>query len=107
MTGQCCMDGTASRRPVRRLSKAAASIVPGAALILMPKCPMCLAAWLTVATGAGFSEASAAWIRAALVVFWVAAVVVVAAPMIRRRVFRNAHDQRPARSFSRLLTRTQ
>ncbi len=87
MTGQCCVDGTASRRPVRRLSKAAASIVPGAALILLPKCPMCLAAWLTVMTGVGFSESGATWMRAALVVFWVAAVALAATPMVRRRVF--------------------
>ena len=47
MTAQCCTGGGPSRRLARRLSGAAASILPGAVLMLLPKCPLCLAAWLT------------------------------------------------------------
>jgi hypothetical protein len=72
MTGQCCVGGPASRRLARLLSRAAASILPGAVLVLLPKCPLCLAAWLTVVTGIGFSAAGAVWVRGVLVVFWVA-----------------------------------
>jgi hypothetical protein len=94
MTGQCCMGGPARvypgrpacRRLAPRLSRAAASILPGAVLVLLPKCPLCLAAWLTVATGVGFSAAGAAWVRGALVVFWIASVAL-AAPFIRRGAF--------------------
>ena len=74
-------------RPTRHLSKAAASVLPGAALLLLPKCPLCLAAWLTVATGIGFSAAGAAWVRGTLLMSCVAAVALAAAPLIRRRVF--------------------
>src|SRR3954470_13874220 len=84
MTGQCCVGGTASRRLARQFSTAAASILPGAVLVLLPKCPLCLAAWLTIATGVGFSAAGAAWVRGMLVVFWVAGVALAAAPMVRR-----------------------
>jgi hypothetical protein len=87
MTGQCCVGGPASRRLPRRLSRAVASILPGAVLVLLPKCPLCLAAWLTVVTGVGFSAAGAAWVRGMLVVFWVAAAALAAAPMIRRAAF--------------------
>ena len=80
MTAQCCVCGPASRPFARRLSKAAASILPGAALALLPKCPLCIAAWLTAATGVGFSAAGAAWVRGMLVVFWVAAVLKVIQP---------------------------
>jgi len=90
MTRQCCMGGRTSRGLACRLSTAAASILPGAVLVLLPKCPLCLAAWLTVATGVGFSAAGAAWIRGMLVVFWVAAVALAAAPIIRRSAFRRA-----------------
>ena len=48
MIAQCCAGGGPSRRLARRLSGAAASILPGAVLALLPKCPLCLAAWLTV-----------------------------------------------------------
>jgi hypothetical protein len=90
MTGQCCMRGRASRRLAPRLYRAAASILPAAVLALMPKCPLCLAAWLTVATGIGFSAAGAAWVRGIIVVFCVAAVALATAPIIRRRGFGRA-----------------
>jgi hypothetical protein len=73
MTEQCCVAGPASRRLARWLS-APAAILPGAVLVLLPKCPLCLAAWLTVVTGVGFSAAGAAWVRGTLVVSWIAAV---------------------------------
>ena len=67
------------------LSRAAASIMTGTALVLLPKCPLCLAAWLTVLTGVGFSAADAALVREILVVFWVAVMAVTAAAFFRRR----------------------
>jgi len=89
MTGRCCVGGPASRRLSRRLSAAAAPILapilPGAALVLLPKCPLCLAAWLTVVTGVGFSAAGAAWVPWMVVVFWVAVVAFAAALIVRRR----------------------
>jgi hypothetical protein len=77
------MGGPASRRLARRLSGAAASILPGAVLALLPKCPLCVAAWLTAMTGVGFSAAGAAWVRGMLVVFSVAAVALAAASRFR------------------------
>jgi hypothetical protein len=85
MTGQCCTGGPASRRLARPLSRAASSILPGAVLALLPKCPLCLAAWLTAVTGVGVSAAGAAWARGAVVVFWVAAVAIVAAQIRRSK----------------------
>ncbi len=83
MTGRCCVGGTESGRLVRRLSEAAASILPGAALLLLPKCPLCLAAWLTVVTGIGFSAAAVAWMRGMLAAFWIAAVAFASVPIVR------------------------
>jgi len=86
MAGQCCVAGPASRGPARRFSKAAASILPGALLVLLPKCPLCLAAWLTVATGAGFSAAGVSLARGILVLFWIIAMALAFVPIIRRRL---------------------
>ncbi len=90
MTEQCCVGGPALRRPARRLFKGAASILPGAALAFLPKCPLCLAAWLTAMTGIGFSAAGAVWVGGIAVLFWIAAVTLFAAPIIRRRAFGRA-----------------
>ena len=86
--GQCCTGGRPSRRLARRLA-ATASLLPAAVLALLPKCPLCLAAWLTVITGAGVSAAAAARVRGLIVVLWVAALVVAAARIVRRRAERD------------------
>ena len=88
MTGQCCTGEGRSHHLARRRAGPAASILSGAVLVLLPKCPLCLAAWLTVATGIGVSAATAGRVRELMVVLWLAAVVLVAAQTIRRRVFR-------------------
>ena len=87
MPGQCCTGEGPSRRLARRWARAAASMLPGAVLVLLPKCPLCLAAWLTAVAGVGVSAAAAAYVRELIVVFWVAAAVLAAARIIRRRVF--------------------
>lgn len=97
----CCVGGPPSHRLARRFSTAAASILPTALLVLLPKCPLCLAAWLTVATGIGFSTAGAEWARAMLVVLWIAAVAFAAAAIIRRRAFRRSLVVASGRSAGR------
>ena len=95
MTEQCCVGEAASRRLARRLSKSAASILPGAALVLLPKCPLCLAAWLTAATGIGFSAAGAKWASGTLTLFAVAAVVLAITPIVRRTLARFPRQYSP------------
>jgi hypothetical protein len=95
MPGRCCLGGPVAGRPARRLSNVAASILPGALLVLLPKCPLCLAAWLTALTGAAFTASSAVRARGMLVVFWVAAVALWAvrrsAAFLEYRDFGNQH----------------
>jgi hypothetical protein len=83
MTGRCCAGKGLSGPIARRLAGAATSVLPGAVLVLLPKCPLCLAAWLTLFTGIGVSEATAAQLRGLIVVFSIAAIALIAARMIR------------------------
>jgi hypothetical protein len=66
MNRQCC-----------RFSTTTASILPGVVLAVMPKCPLCLAVWLTAATSIGFSATAAAWLRGGLAALWVVALAYV------------------------------
>ena len=84
MTAQCCTGGGPSRRLARRLSAAAASILPGAALLLLPKCPLCIAAWLTLATGIAVPAAAARGVRGLIVLFWITTLALVATWLARR-----------------------
>ena len=107
MTGRCCVGGPAPGRLAPRLltnrgqtvalsgapgalAKVTTSILSAAALVFLPKCPLCLAAWLTVATGVSFSAAGAVWATGLVVMFWIAAMVLAAVPMLRRRAFGRA-----------------
>jgi hypothetical protein len=92
VTAQCCTGGGPS---ARRLSGAAASILPGAVLVLLPKCPLCLAAWLTVVTGIAVPAAAVAPVRGLILVFWVAAVALAATQVVRRRANRRAWSPLP------------
>lgn len=75
-------------RPHRRRAAAAAEIaqwlLPGATLALLPKCPACLAAYITLATGLGVSFSTAAYLRTSLVLLSTAALAFV----VTRRAIR-------------------
>ena len=85
MTGQCCTGEGRRRRFARRLAAAAASILPGAALVMLPKCPLCIAAWVTVVTGVGIPVAAASHVRGLIAVSWVGVAALVVTQIIRRR----------------------
>jgi uncharacterized protein YqgC (DUF456 family) len=74
MTTQCCEAGQARGSLARRFSKVAVSLLPAAVLALLPKCPLCLAAWLTFATGFSFSASGILWMRAGIVLVCAGAV---------------------------------
>jgi hypothetical protein len=58
---------------------AAGTVAPAAVLMLLPKCPACIAAWLAVAAGAGVSVSTAAALRGLIVAACVVCLAWVAA----------------------------
>jgi len=83
---RCCCTGEGRIRLARRLAGAASSVLPGAVLVLLPKCPLCLAAWLTLVTGMSVSAAAGTWAWRLTVLFCVAALALTAVQLCRRRV---------------------
>ena len=67
-TAHCCKKAS----PLRRCLTAAGSVVPVALLVLLPKCPICLAAWLAAATGIGVTISTAATLRTLLLILCLA-----------------------------------
>lgn len=74
-------DAADARRPAsrwRRSGAAAGWIVPGATLILLPKCPVCVAAYVALFSGIGISLGSATVLRTSLLVLCIVALLFLA-----------------------------
>jgi hypothetical protein len=74
----CCDAGSARKTPawVRRAREIVAWALPSAVLVLVPKCPACLAAQVALWTGFGLSLPTATYLRWAMLFLCVASLLV-------------------------------
>lgn len=71
---------SARARSTRRFAGGAARlIVPGVAMAFIPKCPLCLAGYIALATGIGIGAPAAAALRTSLVILCGALIALAAA----------------------------
>jgi hypothetical protein len=74
-------------------------IVPGAILALIPKCPMCLAAYVALWTGIGLSISAAIYLRVSVLVLCVGVILFLAARSARLLIYKfGRHEQIIGRS---------
>ena len=69
-------------------------IVRSAILVLIPKCPMCLAAYVALWTGLGLSVAAAANVRVLLIIVCVISLVFLAGKQAHRLIARSCTSPR-------------
>src|SRR5262249_52949258 len=83
----CCHDGSSAavgrRSWVRAGRRAVGWIVPGVLLAAMPKCPVCLAAYVALFTGFGISIAAAKFAWWAVAIACIAVLVYLATTTAR------------------------
>jgi membrane protein implicated in regulation of membrane protease activity len=70
--------------PLRRGLHALGWLGPGAVLVLLPKCPVCMAGYIAVLTGLGVSLTTAAAVRFSLMVVCIAALAYLVVRRARR-----------------------
>jgi hypothetical protein len=84
MRSSCCNPGRVTA--TRRLAGIGAWAAPGVVLALVPKCPVCVAAYVGVGTGIGISLTTASFLRTATIGLCVASLVYLGVRAIVRRL---------------------
>lgn len=80
---RCC---EAETPPARRGLRIAGTVIPAAVLVLLPKCPACIVAYIAMGTGIGVAVSTAAHLRTTLLVLCVACLAYVGARHVFRRI---------------------
>jgi len=91
MNARCCQPKIPDRDTVRhksrwkKLGTFAKWMIPGATLVLIPKCPVCVAMYVALFTGISISVECASKLRAALLILCVAVIIGMVLLNLRRK----------------------
>jgi len=85
MTCPCCGNGRSGLRHhvPRRSVRLAGGFLPALALIFMPKCPACVAAYVALFTGVGVSMSTAWYLRTSAIALCVTSLLLLAVMTVR------------------------
>ena len=86
-TQPCCHNAPRLASHVRRGVKFAGWIIPSATLVLLPKCPVCVAMYVALFSGVSISVASASNLRTALLILCITALICLALKRLGRLAF--------------------
>ena len=78
-------NGKRSGGLLRRAWRGIQWVFPATLLVLMPKCPMCVAAYVALFTGIGVSVSTARWIQILMLAFCLGSLAYLAVRYFRRR----------------------
>ena len=84
---RACCDAASERNTpkwIRRLRDISAWLLPSAGLVLIPKCPACLAAYVSLGTGLSLSFSTATYLRWVLLFLCVASLLFLVAQRLER-----------------------
>jgi hypothetical protein len=99
VSARCCQAalGPQPRRSrwIQRSASAAGWIVPGVILAAVPKCPVCVAAYIALLTGCGISLAAAGTLRLLLILTCVSALTYLALRTTYRLLRRGKPPESP------------
>ena len=92
----CCDAASERKTPtwVPRVREIFAWVLPSAILVLVPKCPVCLAAHVTLWTGLGLSLSTATYLRWTLLCLCIASLLFVIVERLNRTTSRSGNIQR-------------
>ena len=98
---RACCDAASERNTpkwIRRLRDISAWLLPSAGLVLMPKCPACLAAYVALGTGLGVSFSTATYLRWVVLFLCVASLLFLIVQRLDRRVSIMSHFKKETES---------
>jgi len=77
-----CLASESGRRTITTAEWATPALI----LLLLPKCPMCVAVYIALLTGIGLSVQTASWLRGTIIAFCIAAITLSAMRFLHRKL---------------------